>query len=247
LVINEGVDADYIGAIVMADEIGNSSYKTLKRQPYLSLTDIAYNTLLEAIINQDFQPGAPISIDSLARQLNMSNTPIREALMRAHGERLVTQKTNHGFVVANILTPDELGQMFDVRYLLESHALTEAALTEEAIEQVTALVREMAESSDGKIYDDFRDYMLLDYQFHYSLVKLANNTFLLDAWDDLHVHLQLSRLYTGVGLFDRAQSTIEHQGILEALQQSDKKLAVNRLSKHIRDVGKRMQAFLNKP
>ncbi len=167
--------------------------------------------------------------------------------MRANGERLVTQKTNHGFVVSNILTPDELGQMFDVRHLLEIHALTEATLTNEAIEEVNALVHQMMESSDGKIYDDFRDYMLLDYQFHLSLIKLANNSFLLDAWDDLHIHLQLSRLYTGVGLFDRANSTSEHQAILTALQQGNKKAAVSLLSKHIKDVGKRMQAFLSKP
>ena len=230
----------------MADEIGNSNYKTLKRQPYLSLTDIAYNTLLDAIINQDFQPGAPISIDSLARQLNMSNTPVREALMRAHGERLVTQKTNHGFVVANILTPDELQQLFDVRHVLEIHALTVATLTDDAIDTITSLVNQMTVSSDGKIYDDFRDYMILDRQFHYSLVKLANNSFLLDAWDDLHVHLHLSRLYTGVGLFDRNQSTAEHQVILMALQQNDKKKVISLLSKHINDVEKRMQVFLKK-
>ena len=101
----------------MAGQTGNSNYNTLKRQQYLSLTDIAYNTLLEAIINQDFQPGAPISIGSLARQLNMSNTPVREALMRAHGERLVRQKTNHGFVVADLLTPLELRQLFGIRHL----------------------------------------------------------------------------------------------------------------------------------
>src|SRR3954466_12887328 len=113
----------------MPDSSGNSNYTTLKRQPYLSLTDIAYNTLLEAIINQDFQPGASISIDSLARQLSMSNTPVREALMRANGERLVSQKTNHGFVVSNILTASELHQLFDVRHILEIHALTEATIT----------------------------------------------------------------------------------------------------------------------
>ena len=230
----------------MAGQTGNSNYNTLKRQQYLSLTDIAYNTLLEAIINQDFQPGAPISIDSLARQLNMSNTPVREALMRAHGERLVSQKTNHGFVVANILTPDELGQLFDVRHLLETHALTQATLTDDAIDTITSLVNQMSVSSDGKIYDDFRDYMVLDYQFHYALVKLANNSFLLDAWDDLHVHLHLSRLYTGVGLFDRNQSIVEHQAILTALQQNDKKRVVSLLSQHIKDVGKRMQDFLKK-
>jgi DNA-binding GntR family transcriptional regulator len=235
-----------IGVDNVADNMANPNYETLKRQQYLSLTDIAYNTLLEAIINQNFQPSSPISIDSLARQLNMSNTPVREALMRAHGERLVTQKTNHGFVVSNILTPSELKQMFDVRHLLEIHALEEATITDTAVETVTALVNQMGTSSDGKIYDDFRDYMVLDQQFHYALVKLANNNFLLDAWDDLHVHLHLSRLYTGVGLFDRDYSNAEHHTILAALQQGDKKQAISLLSQHINRVEKRMQTFLNK-
>ena len=230
----------------MPDNTANSNYTVLKRQQYLSLTDIAYNTLLDAIINQDFQPGAPISIDSLARQLKMSNTPIREALMRAHGERLVTQKTNHGFVVSNILTPLEIQQLFDVRHLLEIHALTQAAITDESVEAVTTLVNQMGATSDGKIYDDFRDYMALDHQFHYALVKLANNNFLLDAWDDLHVHLHLSRLYTGVGLFDRNHSTKEHQAILTALQKHDKAKAIDLLSQHIKQVGTRMQSFLER-
>ena len=230
----------------MAAQNENSNYTMLKRQSYLSLTDIAYNSLIEAIINQGFQPGAPISIDSLARQLNMSNTPVREALMRAHGERLVMQKTNHGFVVANILTPVELHQLFDVRHVLEIHALTEANISAESVETVTALVAQMQISSDGKIYDDFRDYMVLDNQFHYALVKLADNSFLSDAWDDLHVHLHLSRLYTGVGLFDRDHSTKEHQAIVAALQQGDKKKAITLLSQHIKRVEKRMLSFLEK-
>jgi DNA-binding GntR family transcriptional regulator len=230
----------------MPDSSGNLNYTTLKRQPYLSLTDIAYNTLLEAIINQDFQPGASISIDSLARQLNMSNTPVREALMRANGERLVSQKTNHGFVVSNILTPTELHHLFDVRYVLEIHALTAADITPDSVKTVTALVEQMQATSDGTIYNDFRDYMVMDYQFHMALIKLADNSFLADAWDDLHVHLHLSRLYTGVGLFDRNHSTAEHQAILEALQSGDKKKAVTLLSQHIKRVEKRMQSILKK-
>lgn len=230
----------------MAERKGNSNYTVPGRQQYLSLTDIAYNVLLESIINQNFQPGAPVSIDNLAKQLNMSNTPVREALMRAHGERLVTQKTNHGFVVSNILTPPELHQLFDVRHVLEIHALESATLTTESVTEIATLVEQMHATGDGMVYDDFRDFMALDRQFHEALVGLANNTFLLGAWQDLHVHLHLSRLYTGVGLFDRNHSTGEHQAILVALQQSDKKRAVQLLGKHIKDVEKRMQSFLEK-
>lgn len=223
-----------------------SDYSGLKRQPYLSLTDIAYRTLVEGIINQDFKPGTSISIDSLAKQLGMSNTPVREALMRAHGERLVMQKTNHGFVVASILTPDELHQMFEVRFLIEIHALSTGKISPEAVRTMTGLVEKMVASTDGKVYGDFHEYMALDHQFHYTLVGLAGNHFLQDAWEDLHVHLHLSRFYTGVGLFDRSDSTIEHQAILDALQQGNQEKAVELLKKHIKRVEKRMQSFLEK-
>jgi DNA-binding GntR family transcriptional regulator len=226
------------------DRKDGSNYTMLKRQPYLSLTDIAYKTLVEAIINQDFKPGTAISIDSLAKNLSMSNTPVREALMRAHGERLVTQKTNHGFIVANLLTPDELNQLFEVRYLIEIHALKTGKISSDAVNAVTALVEKMVSSTDGKVYDDFHEYMALDHQFHYALVGLAGNQFLQAAWEDLHVHLHLSRLYTGIGLFDRSDSTTEHQAILEALQRGEQETAVELLKKHIKRVERRMESFL---
>lgn len=230
----------------MAEQKSSPNYGALKRQQYQSLTDIAYNVLLEAIINQDFQPGAPISIDSMARQLNMSNTPVREALMRAHGEHLVTQKTNHGFVVAAILTPDELHQLFDVRHVLEVHALSQANISAESVKAVSSLAERMRASSDGMVYDDFREFMALDHQFHRGLIELANNSFLTAAWEDLHVHLHLSRLFIGVGLFDRSYALQEHQAILVALQQGDQPAAVELLGQHIRLVGQRMQTFLAK-
>jgi DNA-binding GntR family transcriptional regulator len=230
----------------MTDRKNSSNYGVLKRQAYLSLTDIAYRTLVEGIINQDFKPGVSISIDSLAKQLGMSNTPVREALMRAHGERLVTQKTNHGFIVANILTPDELHHLFDVRYLIEIHALSSGEISPEAVQMVTGLVEQMGTTGDGKVYDDFHEYMTLDHQFHYALVGMAGNHFLQDAWEDLHVHLHLSRLYTGVGLFDRSDSTKEHQAILEALQRGEQATAVELLKEHILRVGRRMESFLEK-
>src|SRR5215213_4192348 len=105
----------------MGESRQKSNYSALSRPQHQSLADIAYNALVKAIVNQDFEPGAPLSIDGLADQLKMSNTPVREALMRANGERLVRQKTNHGFVVAALLTLPELRQLFEVRHLLEVH------------------------------------------------------------------------------------------------------------------------------
>jgi len=223
---------------------GKSDYSTVKRPAYLSLADIAYNALIEAIINQEFAPGSPVSIDSLARQLNMSNTPVREALMRVNGEGLVAQKTNRGFVVADILTSQQMHQLFDVRHTLELHALSGVVVSRKDIETLQGLLEEMSKSKDGAVYSDYKDYLQHDNQFHRSLVSLSGNQFLLKAWEDLHVHLHLSRLYTGVGLFDRGDSNTEHQAIVDALQQNDNLQVLSLISQHIKRVSKRMETFL---
>jgi len=233
----------------MIDDPNKSNYSGLKRPEHLSLVDIVYKVLLEAIIKQEFAPGAPISIDSLAKQLHMSNTPVREALMRAHGERLVRQKTNHGFVVSDLLTPQELHHLFDTRHILEIHALTVADISQDytdELNELDTLVQRMLYASDGAVYDDYKDYLLLDHEFHRILVGLAGNTFLLKAWEDLHVHLHLSRLYSGVGLFDRNDSAVEHQAIILALRKHDKGQAVDLLSQHIRRVGTRVEGLLER-
>jgi DNA-binding GntR family transcriptional regulator len=228
----------------MAEPRGKSNYSTLKRPQHLSLVDIAYNVLLEAIVNQEFEPGAQISIDSLARQLNMSNTPVREALMRANGERLVQQKTNHGFVVADLLSPVEVRQLFEVRHILEIHALEKVTITDEAVVALEQIVEAMHNAKNGATYEDFKDYMQLDHQFHRVLVGLSGNGFLLKSWEDLHVHLHLSRLYTGIGLFDRTNSAGEHQAIVDALRKHDKARLIALVSEHVTSVEQRLQTLL---
>jgi DNA-binding GntR family transcriptional regulator len=228
----------------MTEKPNQSQYSSLTRQAHQSLADIAYNALVKAIVNQDFEPGAQLSIDGLARQLSMSNTPVREALMRANGERLVRQKTNHGFVVAALLTPQELHQLFQLRHVLEIHALSAAILTHEAIAVIEKIVDQMAHSSDGAVYDDYKEFLVLDHDFHRALVGLAENPFVTKAWEDLHVHLHLSRLYRGVGLIDRSDSTVEHRAVLNALKESDRETAVSLLSHHIRRVEDRIGNFL---
>ncbi|MBX3062692.1 MAG: GntR family transcriptional regulator [Anaerolineae bacterium] len=228
---------------------GESSVKSsLGREQYRSLTDIAYDVVIAGIINQEFKPGAVISIDNLARQLNMSNTPVREALMRAHGQRLVNQRSNHGFVVTNILTPEELHDLFEVRYALEMLALNTAdwSAAADVVAVLDGLYEQMKATANGTVYHTFGDYMVLDRQFHRALIELSGNKFLVAAWEDLHVHLHLSRLYTGIGLFDRSDSTNEHGVIVEAVRNGDKKAVISLLGQHIKRVDKRMHSFLTK-
>ena len=217
---------------------------SLSRRKHLSLVDIAYQALVEAIVNQVFEPGTQINIDMVARDLDMSNTPVREALMRVRGERFVEQKTNKGFIVTNFLSQDELRNMFAVRHLLETYALTIGKITSDEIEQLSNLTKQMNAANDGLVYQDFKDFLHGDHLLHRAIVALSGNEFLIKSWENLNVHLHLSRLYTGIGLFDRDSSTQEHTAIVESLQNNDREQAVEHLSKHIRDVETRLVAFL---
>ena len=200
--------------------------------------------LLEAIVNQDFGPGAQISIDNLARQLNMSNTPVREALMRANGEGLVKQKTNHGFVVADILTAQEIHQLFDVRHTLELHALTGVVVSRASDRELQMLIEQMANAKDGALYSDFKDYLQLDHQFHRVAGQPVRKSIFAESLGRPARSFASVTLYTGVGLFDRADSVLEHQAIVEALQKNDNLAVLSLISQHIKRVGKRMEAFL---
>ncbi|MCC6456653.1 MAG: GntR family transcriptional regulator [Caldilineaceae bacterium] len=228
----------------MSDQDAKHKYIALTRPQHQSLADIAYNALVAAIVNQDFEPGVQLSIDGLAKQLAMSNTPVREALMRANGERLVRQKTNHGFVVAPLLTITELHQLFDVRYVLESHAISLIQVSNRLTDELERLAEQMDDVGDGAVYSEFKDYLLLDHDFHHTLVSHSDNAFLLKAWEDLHIHLHLSRLYTGVGLIDRSDSAPEHRAIVDALQKGDMVRAKKLLEIHISSVEGRLSELL---
>lgn len=209
-------------------------------QQRIPLADVAYTALVDAIANQEYLPGASLSIDGLARQLTMSNTPIREALMRANGERLVRQKANYGFIVAELLTPKEVRQLFDMRNLLEAHALTTATISNATILELKKLVEQMSSSGiTDKIY--FR----LDHDFHRALVGMAGSDFAMKAWDDLHAHLHLARLYNGIS-FDRSASLKEHKGIVKALQRGEQNETAALVSKHIRRAEKRVSAVVKR-
>jgi len=229
----------------LSKQVLKGKQNSLQRPKHLSLVDIAYQALVEAIVNQVFEPGSQINIDTVARDLNMSNTPIREALMRITGEGFVEQKTNKGFIVTNFLNQEELSNMFAVRLLLETDALRTGTLTESRVNQLDSLAQEMEMTKDGLVYQDFKDYLHKDHQFHYTIVSMSGNDFLIQSWENMNVHLHLSRLYTGVGLFDRDDSTVEHIKIVQALKNNDREQAVELLSKHITDVGMRLVTFLN--
>lgn len=211
----------------------------LLRPERQSLVDLAYNTIAEAIYEHRLAAGERLSIDELCRQLDMSATPVREALSRAAALDLVRQDSHHGFTVAPRLTPAEVGQLFAVRRSLELEALAEIA-TPPAPERLGELARSMEACNHGPNFTDITQFSRLDQAFHREFVVAAGNRFLLRSWEGLHFHLRVHRVYAGEGVVDFTEAAAEHAAIEAAAAALDLDALRAAVERHIDRAARRI-------
>jgi len=95
---------------------------TLKRIAKESLADKAYEAIYSLILDEGLNVGTPLSIDELARQLGVSSTPVREALVRMESEGLVELGKNRQAKVSSV-SREELLSLYNVRQVLEPYLL----------------------------------------------------------------------------------------------------------------------------
>lgn len=211
----------------------------LLRPERQSLAELAYDAIAGGIYERRLEAGQRLSIDELCRQLDMSATPVREALSRAAALDLVRQDSRHGFTVAPRLSAAELGQLFAVRRCLELEALAE-------IEAVPApgplgeLARSVAASEHGPQFTDITQFSRLDTTFHREFVAASGNRFLLRAWEGLHFHLRVHRVYGREGVVDFTEAAAEHAAITAAAAGRDLDALRAAVERHIDSAGARI-------
>lgn len=195
-----------------------------------SLVDVAYEAIAESVFDRRIEPGARLRIDALAAELDMSITPIREALARTSAVGLTRLDANRGYTVTPILDTAAFHQLFAARRMIESGAVRSSERTPAAWaarvppEQVRALrshVTRMSKIGHGTRYADYSRFSRLDHELHRQLVGMSGNPFLVTAFESLHFHLHMSRLYAGAGIVDFEDAQAEHIAIVEALESND--------------------------
>ncbi|CAM5630486.1 GntR family transcriptional regulator [Streptomyces canarius] len=200
-----------------------------------ALTDRAYESVKAMIMDHEIAPGARLSIEGLARQLDVSATPVREALARLESERLVVKRANAGYRATDLLDPEALLDLFEMRLLLEPRAASLAAenASDEELRRLRSIVEEMRRQPDlGERYSDYRRFASLDQEFHDLLARAAGRPLLADAVNRLHAHLHMLRLNSAPGSVDA--TVAEHEHILDALVQRNPEKAAEAMATHLR-------------
>ncbi len=199
-----------------------------------NLDQSAYNAIKEAITNFEFQPGEPLLEATLAAQLAVSKTPVREALIRLEREGLVESVSNRGRAVVR-LSPRDVQEVFEIRSLLVTHLIRQLTVTApgalfEELESTIQASERAAQAEDRREYFSHVrkfDRILYDASPNLRMVPLLHN-----FQDLLDIVGAISTEASGRA----GRSNQEHRRILAALQARDADRAAARMSEHIHSV-----------
>lgn len=201
-----------------------------------ALAGRVYEAIKEAILDLKLAPGTRVNMDQLARELGVSISPIREALIRLTGERLVVFKSYSGYAVTPLPGKQSLLDLVDTRLLMESHAARIGAPRRDPA--VLATMHEAMEQISrhclSRKYKEYRGLLEWDFRLHAALIASSGNSTLVQIYEDLHPSTQSSRLYiyTQQGI-DPAVMVQGHHPIVRAYEQGDPDAAVEAVRVHM--------------
>lgn len=185
--------------------------------------------LLDRLLDGSLKPGLTLSIDGLARELGVSPTPIREALVNLEHTGLVTRTALRGYRVAPPFNPEQVAQLVDARTIVELGALDQALKRRVELIPVLRRAHELhqqviadIDATDGSLTGSariasYRRYFDADWGFHLAMIRHAENPFIVQLAESLGAHVHRLRQTVGVGLTDSHEASSEHGRILDAL------------------------------
>jgi len=204
--------------------------------------------ILDRLTQGTWRPGARLSIDGLARDLEVSPTPVREALVALERSGLIRYQALKGYVVSEPLTSEQIAELIDARVVIETAAMTRAfshweALTADLVEAHAAhqaLADRIAET-DEPPYELIHEYFLADAAFHEAIFRHAGNRFLDSMRETIHAHAHRMRQTwsAGPGQIDSAEAIAEHAAVLARVQERNHDGALQTLREHLEAVGER--------
>lgn len=195
----------------------------------------AYRALKDEILTCKLAPGSPVFEGEVAERLEMSKTPVREALSMLVHERFVEVRPRQGYRVSDV-TLGDVQEVFQLRLLLEPAAAELAA--ERATPEQLQVLRSSSEDVGGADYDERVRQAAL---FHGTLADASGNTRIAGTLHNLLDEMQRLR-FIGLTSDDTYENeAAEHRELLDALLKGNHHLARDIAQRHVE--GDRMRMF----
>ena len=213
-------------------------------KPDQRLYEQACDRLRDAIVRGMFAPGARMLERQLTDWLQVSRTPIREALRKLEDEGLVVNYPHRGYFVRNP-SFEEAKQAYEMRAILEA-ASCELAAQRATDVDVASMRQAIRRSNEALEAGDREELLQRNKEFHRRLVKAAHNSFLEKQWESIWAFADLLRGSWWVHTERPEVGHQEHEELLETVASGDSDLARRLGKEHSRkawtNVERRFQA-----
>jgi DNA-binding GntR family transcriptional regulator len=212
--------------------MGTGSHSGLEPVSRPTLAESVADAIRTSILNGTFTPGDRLVEAELARELNVSRGPIREALVLLQQDGIVVHEPRHGNFVQQF-TPRLIDEVYSLRRLIEPHA------AERLIERLDDSGRARLESALAGIASaaaggDEAALARADVAFHNLIYQLADHDLLERAWlDNIAGRLRLWSNVTTHRLDDLAEAEKNHRLLLDPILAGDVATTRARLEQHI--------------
>jgi DNA-binding GntR family transcriptional regulator len=195
-----------------------------------SLKEQVYDYLREQMEMGEIRPGAVINMEDTSKELGVSKTPLRDALLQLEAENFVSILPRRG-VVVNVLTLDDIRSYYEILGALESSALLScfSKINSTDIKRLKVLNEKMSQAISG---DDFNSYYQNNLKFHNVFLDLCGNDLLKKMVNNLKRKLYDFPRQQGFVKEWEEESIREHQKLVDFIEKGKSQEA----SRFIRDV-----------
>ncbi len=209
----------------MNNPLGNIPPSTIEAQ--------VLDRLREAILQGYFPAGSQLNQVKVAAQFGVSRGPVRAAINNLEKENLVKNIPHRGTFVTS-LDKKSIQDLYHVRAILEGYAVRLAVehCTPEDVNKVTQLIKEIQAAARR---GDTNEVVRLDFQIHEFFVDLSANSFLIQIWSTIKIHVRRAlsiRHHSYPDLIDIADS---HVPFCELTRNKDAEEAARVMELHITD------------
>lgn len=195
----------------------------------MSRKDEAYNYIKNAVVSGQLKPGMPIRENDISEALQMSRTPIREALKDLEAEGVVTIYASHGTFVST-LTASDVEEIFELRSLLELWSLGRGInrFTEQELDALEKMMK------DADISGKWDDIHQADLYLHNMIVEKSGSRRLAAFMKNLNTQIERISVSSSNDLRRKKETYEEHMAIIEGIRSRDLKKSQALLKRHLK-------------
>ncbi len=200
------------------------------KQDRQRLADIVYEQLLEAIQSGIISSEERLVQEKLAEELQISRTPVREALLRLEQDGILTSSSRGGFSIHR-MTNGEVKELYQARAAIESQAVRILAV--ENNPEKNKSLRETIEREENISSSSVRAYFEANRNIHRRIVELTDNRYLIEMFDNIWNRGVSYNLFAAIEKLDLSMSLGDHIRLVEAIETGNPTVALDTIIDHI--------------